>query len=505
MAEATRNPADRLDSWKEIAVYLRRGARTVQRWEREEGLPVHRLLHDQGSTVYAYKSELEAWWSRRRSPDAPEPPAGHEFGRSVAVLPFTDMSREKDQEYFCEGIAEEILNSLSRVKRLRVASRTAAFQFKAAADPREIGRRLHVSTLLEGSVRKSGSRLRIAVQLTHAAGGYQLWAARYEREMSDIFAIQDEIARNIAGALELTLTAEERGALRAGSTTDVEAYDCYLRGRKFYYRYTRREVEFALQLFARAVELDPAYAAAQAGLADCSSYIYLYSKRTEEVRRQAEAASRRAVELNPKSAQAQASRALALSLGGCDADAEQAFETAIALDPGLFEARYFYARHAFVRGASEKAVRLYEEAMRVRPEDYQSPLLVAQIYDDLGRPADARASRERGVRIAAEHLQLNPDDVRALYMAANGMVALGQRERGREWVERALLMQPDDPMVLYNVGCIYAMLGMREQAIDCEERAVHNGLTQKGWLEHDSNLDPLRGEPRFQTLLRSLE
>jgi TolB-like protein/Flp pilus assembly protein TadD len=504
-ARAVKSAADRLDSWKEIAGYLRRGARTLQRWEREQGLPVHRLRHEQGSTVYAYRSELDAWMARQ-GPEVDAPPAaGEEAAPSIAVLPFADISREKDQGYFCEGMAEEIINALSRLKGLRVASRTSAFQFRtAAADSREIGRRLRVGTLLEGSVRKAGNQLRIAVQLTDAESGYQLWSACYDREISDVFAIQEEIAQNIIATLEVELTAEESGAMQRPPTRNVQAYDYYLRGRRFYYLYNRRDVEFAIRLFSRAVEVDPAFALAHAGLADCWAYIYLNAERSERARTEADTASLRAVELEPGSAQAQASRGLALSLQGRTADAERAFESAIRLDPDLFEAQYFYARHAFACGEPEKAVRLYEQAMRVRPEDYQAPLLVAQIYDDLGRHDEAAACRERGIANAEAHLAVNPDDVRAVYMAANGLAALGRRERAIEWARRALETAPNEGMVLYNVGCIYALAGRLEEAIQVLERAVDHGLSHTGWYLHDSNLDPLRGTPRFQKLLARL-
>ena len=500
--EARAREDERLESWKEIAAYLRRGARTVQRWEREEGLPVHRLQHDTLGSVYAYRSELDRWWTARSASDAP---AAAAVEASVAVLPFADMSQERDQAYFCEGIAEEITNALGRVEGLRVASRTSAFHFRpGTAEGREIARRLRVRTLLEGSVRKSGDRVRITVQLDDAQTGYQLWAARYDRDMGDIFAVQDEIARAVVGALRLALTPPQAALLWRPGTRDPRAYDCYLRGRAFYEEYGTREVEAAIPFFSRAVELDPAYPQAHAGLADCWSYLYLYRDRSEPNRDNAERASLRAVTLDAGSAQAQASRGLALSISGRNAEAERAFEEAVRLDPSLFEAHYFYARHAFASGHASKALRLYEEAMRVRPEDYQAPLLVAQIYDDDGRPAEAAAVRRLGVERATRRLELDPDDARALYMAANGLAALGEADRAREWAQRARALRPDDGMVLYNVGCVLALLGLPQDALECLDEAVRNGLRQRGWYEHDSNLDPLRSYQRFQELLREL-
>jgi adenylate cyclase len=424
---------------------------------------------------------------------------------SIAVLPFADMSREKDQGYFCDGIAEEIINALCRIQGLRVASRTGSFQFKGTAtDLREIGNRLRVETVLEGSVRKSDNRLRITVQLVEAARGFHLWSESYDREMRDVFAIQQEIARNVVRALRVTISPQEKGALAEIPTSHVQAYDYYLRGRSFYYRYGRHDIEFALQLFSRAIELDLGYALAHAGLADCWSYIYLYSERKDAVRLQAEAAGRRAVELAPESAQAQASFAVAMSLGPHKEEAQAAFEKAIRLDPTLFEAWYFYARHAFAGGDMPKAATLYEEAMRVRPEDFYSPLLVAQVYQELGRPEDARAARERGVALVERHIDLHPDDARALYMGANGLVALGERDKGLDWARRARKIDPDDPMLLYNLGCIHSLAGDVEEAIDLLERAASGGLLQKGWYEHDGDLEPLRGHPRFKALLERM-
>ncbi len=421
---------------------------------------------------------------------------------SIAVLPFADMSREKDQDYFCDGIAEEIINALCRVQGLRVASRTGSFQFKdTTADLREIGNRLRVESVLEGSVRKSDSRLRITVQLIDAARGFHLWSESYDREFNDVFAIQQEIAHSVVRALRVTLSPQEKGALAEIPTSQVQAYDYYLRGRSFYYRYARHDIEFALQLFSRAIELDAGYALAHAGLADCWSYIYLYSERKDAVRLQAEAAGCRAVELAPDSAQAQASFAVALSLGPRKEEAKAAFEKAIELDPTLFEAWYFYARHVFAGGDLIKAVALYEEAMRVRPEDFYSPLLVGPVYDRLGRTEDARAAREHGLALVERHIDIHPDDARALYMGAIGLIALGEKDKGRDWARRARKIDPDDPMLLYNLGCFHSLAGDVEEAIDCLERAATGGLLQKGWYENDGDLDALRSHTRFQALL----
>ena len=425
--------------------------------------------------------------------------------RAVAVLPFVDLSREKDQDYLCEGLAEEILIALSKVEGLRVASRAASFRFRSReADVRETGRRLGVEALVHGSVRKSGDRLRVAVELVNVADGFAIWTDVFDRGMEDVFAVQDEIARCVVHALGVRLTEAERETLGKPAAADVRAFDYYLQARKFFYQYSRKSMRFARELLERAIALDPAYARAWSGVADCCAFLYLNGGRRAEDAEQADTASRRALELDPALAEAHASRGTALSLLGRHEEAERAFEAAIRLDPGLFEAHYFYARDAFTRGEPEKAIRQYEAAMRARPEDYQSPLLVGQIFEDLGRTAEAQAVRRRGVRIAEEHLRLRPDDARALYMGANGLVALGETPRGLEWADRALALDPEDAMLLYNIGCIRAMAGSVDGALDCLERSVRAGMRNRGWLEHDSNLDAVRSDPRFEALMRSL-
>jgi serine/threonine protein kinase/Tfp pilus assembly protein PilF len=425
---------------------------------------------------------------------------------SIAVLPFANMSPDPEQEYFCEGIAEELINGLGRIRNLRVASRTSAFQFKGTKhDIREIGERLNVEKVVEGSVRKSGSQLRITVQLVNVADGYRLWSERYDRKMEDIFAIQDEIAESIVQALEVTLSPKERRLIQNVATRDVEAYDFYLRGRKYFYEFDRRNWELARQMFERAIKLDPSYALAYAALADCWSFLFMYAGSSERERLLAEEASRKALELDPDLAEAHASRGMVLSLSKNHDQAAEHFEKAIALNAKLYEAYYFYARASVAQGKYLKAARLYEQAIEVRPEDYQAPLLLPQVYRSLGRPDDVSRAYREGIDKARRHLELNPDDVRALYLCGGALVESGAPDEGLDMVNRAVTIAPNETGLLYNVACIYSSQGRVDEALEHLERAVRAGYNHRAWMETDSDLDPIRQHPRFQALLRQID
>jgi non-specific serine/threonine protein kinase len=430
---------------------------------------------------------------------------GGDDAASVAVLPFVDMSPEKDQDYFCEGLAEELINALVSIEDLRVASRTSAFRFKGSQqDIREIGRRLGVSTVLEGSVRKAGNQVRISVQLVNVDDGYHLWSSRFDRKLEDVFAIQDEISQNIVEALQVTLTPKASQAAEKAAPADVQAYDYYLKGRKFFYEFRAKGFELARQMFARAIVIDENYARAYAGVADCCSFLYMYYESSDANLKEADAASRKAVEVNPDSAEAHASRGLALSLSGRYEEAASEFERAIELNPKLYEAHYFFGRALFAQGRHAEAAEKYEEACRVNPEDYQAPFFLAQTYLCLHRRAHASAAFRKAVEATKHHLAYHADDARALYLGAAGLIELGEMEPAQDWVERALEIDPNDALVLYNVACTYAQLGENENAIDCLEKAIDSGMGQKEWIENDPYFDPLRTNPRFQQLLERL-
>ena len=431
--------------------------------------------------------------------------ASHRVVHSIAVLPFADMSPAKDQDYFCEGIAEEIINALTKLDALQVASRSSAFAFKGKnQDIRQVGEQLNVATVMEGSVRKAGNRLRITAQLIKVADGYHLWSERYDRDLEDVFAVQDEIAENIVRALRVVLTEEQRRAIERPHTGNVEAYEFYLRGRQFFYQFREKGLQFARRMFSRAIEIDPSYARAYAGIADCSSQLYKYWDASTANLEQADAASRKALELAPDLAEAHAARGFALTLGGSHEEANREFETAIRLDPKLYEGYLYYANGRFAEGKLAEAARLFELASAVRTEDYQAPALAGLCYAGLERHEESRAAFERAVRAAGRHLELNPDDPRAHYLGAIAWCRLGQVDKGLEWGDRALALDPDDAGVLYNVACLNAVGGEPERALDLLEHAVENGFGHKEWIEHDPDLASLRTNPRYQALLNRL-
>jgi len=435
------------------------------------------------------------------TPDG-SPLQGGSAGKSIAVLPFTNMSADPEGDFFADGIADEIITALSKVKALRVVSRTSSFTFKGKNDDiREIGRKLQVSTILEGSIRKAGKRLRLNAQLVRTNDSSQLWAERYDRELDDVFAIQDEIASSIVSALRVVLTEDEKKAIEHVPTTNVEAYEFYLRGRQFFHQHRRRALEFAMQMFDRAIELDPGYALAHCGVADCSSFLYQYYYASQENLNRAQSASRRALELAPHLAEAHASRGLAVSLTGQFEDAEKEFLEALRLDPKSFEAAYFYGRACSAVGKVEDAVKCFERAALVRPEDFVTQMFLANNYEILGRVDDSTSARRRGYDAARRHLELNPDNPRALYMGALALSGLGESERAREWNRRALKMEPDDPSVLYNIACVFARESQPDDAVAALTKAIDNGFGHWAWIEHDNDLDSIRGEAGFIKLL----
>ena len=436
------------------------------------------------------------------SPDTASPDADQ---RSIAVLPFVNMSGDPANEYFSDGISEEILNLLTKLPKLRVSSRTSSFAFKGKKiHMPAVAQRLGVGTVLEGSVRRAGDRVRITAQLIDTKSDSHLWSETYDRKLEDVFAIQDDIAHCIVTALRVTLTPKERRAIQYAATSNPQAYDFYLRGRSYYNAMTKRGFTHALTLYQEAIDRDPNYALAFAGIADVYSFLFKYGGGTPEIAGRALDASERAVALDPELAEARTSRGLALSINNRHAEAEVEFERALQLKPSLYEAYYYYGRDCVSQGRNDKAARLFAQSVALNPDNYEALIFLAGAYRSSGRPGDAEDTDRRVVAAVEKHLEMYPDDARALYIGAQALVATGNPERAMKWAERALDAAPDEPSVLYNLGCMYSLMGNKDRAIALVDEAVKLGFGYRAWLEKDGDLDPLRDDPRFQAILARL-
>ncbi len=429
--------------------------------------------------------------------------AASEAPDSVAILPFVDMSPERDQEYFCDGIAEEIINALCCIRDLRIASRTSSFQFKGrAADVREIGRMLGVGAVLEGSVRKAGERVRITAQLVSSADGYHLWSESYDRELSDVFAIQTEIAQKLVEALRVSLSRQERELIQRRGTSNPEAYDLYLRGQACLRDGTDTEMAPAIQFFREAILRDEHFAQAHAGLANAWSMKGLWrTGMTQADFDEAFAASRRALELEPRMPEAYIARGQLLALQGHTTEAYQDFEEAIRLNPSSFDAYYSYGRHRFQGGEFERAVSLYEAAIRLRPDDYQVRCMLVTALMKLGRTEQHGEAARRAMLAVERQLGIDAEDGRALQLGAVNAAMLGLPEKAREFAARVLKVRPDSFATYYNVACAYSLLGDIDDALAMLDQAVQHGRGNLEWIERDPDFDALRPDPRFDAIL----
>jgi adenylate cyclase len=441
------------------------------------------------------------WRSHRAAPARAE-------GASIAVLPFKDLSPAKDQDWMCDGIAEEIIDALCTITGLRVAARSSSFQFKdKQADAPVMARALGVSTLLEGSVRKLGDRLRVSARLV-SSDGYELWSDKFDRGVQDAFAIQEEIARAVVAALRLRVSSDEKSRLRRSGTTNPEAYEMYLRGRQYLNGAGPENYEHARQMFKRAIALDAAFAQPQAGLADADFFILQWLLAAKEaqpaLRAEALAASEKALQLDPDLAEAHVARANVLTVLGRKEEADQGFRRAIALGPGLRDAWYYHGRFLFSVQRYAEAARAYEQAARIDPDDYDSLTLVAMPYTKIGETTKAREANRRALEAADRVLLRSPDDVRALYMSGLSLISRGERQQGIDRLEQAIALRPYDFAVLYNAACGFTAAGKPERALELLDRAVGTGKGFRAWIENDPDLDPLRGLPRFQQILARL-
>ena len=420
-------------------------------------------------------------------------------GPSIAVLPFPDMSAEKDQEHFCDGLTEELLNVLTRIPNLRVASRTSSFSFKGKeTNLKEAAEKLQVAHILEGSVRKSGNKIRVTAQLIEAETDSHLWSETYDRELDDIFAIQDDIASQILESMKCQLGAE---SLVDATTDDPTAYQYFLRSRGYAISGSKRDIELSIEMLRKAVETDPDFLRAWVHLAEqCAIYALFFSKDKTWCRIADEAADK-ATELAPDQAESHLARGYAHATGERFAESERELLKALELDPALGIAWHHLARAQQHQGKVEDSFASFENATEYDPDDFVSPLLCSANYFGSGDKDGARRIARIGVDRAERILEDYPDNQRAYYLGAGGLLRLGENDKAMKWAEHALKLNPDDPATRYNLACFFAKFeDSHERALDL----LASSVVSRSWIANDSSLDPLRDYPRFKEIFDSL-
>jgi adenylate cyclase len=430
---------------------------------------------------------------------------------SIAVLPFTNMSGDSEQEYFADGITEDIITDLSQVSALFVVARNTAFTYKGkAVEVTHVVQRLNVGYILQGSIRKAANRVRINVQLIAGVTGDHLWAKRFDRDLADIFALQDEISKSVVAALKLKLLPKELKAISTRSTTNAQAYELYLQARaKLSISWSSKEyLRTARRLFVKAAKMDPGYARAYAGIADCDAFLWV-SGDLDVSYEQMLANSTKALELAPNLAEAHASQGVALYVAGHPADAIAAFDRATSLDSGLFEAHFFCGLSCRDTGDFHKAAVHCERAAELQSKNYQPLAMLADVHTALGH-RDQNVSAARGCLSRIEDaFGPDPEVAEVLGIGATVLIYLGDNARAEKWVRRAVLLDPESYTVRYNAACTYAVIGKLDLAQECIEFAFSHAPRARGWLlgiaKYDKQLDPLRALPDFQNLMKRLE
>ena len=430
--------------------------------------------------------------------DEPAPKVAH----SICVLPFQNMSGEPEQEYFSDGISEDIITDLSNVSALSVIARNTSFTFKGqSVDVKEVAQKLGVTHVLEGSVRKAANRVRITAQLIDGAKGDHVWAARFDRDLNDIFAIQDEISKAIVDALKVKLLPGEKKAIEARGTTNVDAYNLYLMARQQWvsgnFGDPRRD-EAIVRLCHQATLLDPDYANAWALMALAQAELRFVHGKDEN----ALPAAERAIELNPALPEAHCIKARYLEEEGRADDAERQMRMAIKLDPNSWEVNREAARMLFRHDHIAEAIPFFERAVALMETDWHNPLMLITCYRSTGDKILLRNAAQVTLARAQNAVAKEPTSGHALVAGANALLILGDDERAYDWGRRALLLDPDNLVMRYNLGCAFAWQSSREKTLDMLEPFFErvNSSTHMRHIEVDPDLDPVRDDPRFQEM-----
>jgi len=421
--------------------------------------------------------------------------------KSLAVLYFENLSGVKEDEYFRDGITEDIIAELSKIKGLKVFSRPTVLAYRdKPATPSQIGQQLGAAYVLAGTLRRAGNRLRISAQLVDTHTDFPLWIERYDREMQDVFEVQDEIARKIAEALRITLSPQEQLAIAAKPTDNMQAYDLYLRARSYARRRTRQDLEFALQIYENAVSLDPAFALAHAGIANvCTLYYFDYERAAKWMDR-AVAASRRARELAEGLPEVQVAEAWISYKEGRYDEAEALVEKAIQTKPDCEGAYYLLGRALFSSGKYHVLEEMAERAIEASSDDYNVFVPILNGLGAAGKQDKYRSFRQRMILVLENQVMKVPEDARARSLLARLYAEINRPDDAIREMQFAVTLRPNDPTLHYNCACTFTALDRKTDAIESLRKAWEAGYRDAIWVRRDPDLEPLHGDPEFERL-----
>ncbi len=466
---------------------------------------VHHLLTKEPSERLGSAQELVTKLNKITPQAVKASPLSRGKEKSIAVLYFENMSSDKESDYFCSGMTEDIITDLSKIKMLKVVSRTDVLPFRdKQISTRRIGEALNVNYILEGSMRKAGERIRITSQLIDVRSGFHVWAERFDRKLENIFDLQSEVSQKIVEAFPITLSTSEREALEKRPTENLEAYDYYLRGKEFSLRRSRRDNQYTIDMFKKALTIDPDFSLAYTGLAEAYAYRYLWWDSDSSLANKAIEASQKAVQLNPALPEAHFALGLASQIENHFDEAKREYHTAIALKSDFYDA-YRWLGHAYdILGNLNEAEECYRKAIKIKPYSEEPVMFLEMNRRKAGDLEESKRLQQELGELIKRKLDLNPDDTITLSRAPSAYLNLGMKEEVLKAIKRILEIDPNDGLFLFNIACAYAKMGDKKRGLRYLKRAFKSGWRVREWAQSDPDLDTLREEEEFQSLVEQM-
>ena len=423
--------------------------------------------------------------------------------KTVAVLPFANISPDKEADYFAEGLSEELISNLARIKEINLIARSNSMKYKnSEKDIKSIGRELSARYIMQGTVRKFKDDLRISVQLTDVSKEFQLWGDTYKGKMEDVFDIQEKVAKEIVEALRISLSPTEKMVLEKRATLNHEAFDLCLKARNFLNKLSKNNIQFAIQLFQKAIEIDPRYAAGYAGLSEAYASQYRYAEKNSTLLDKAIDSGLRALMYDPTLSDAYAALALAYFEKKLPDEALTAGRKAIELDTNNYIAHWILGRIYYSTDRNEEAIDLFKKVIKINTEFYSAYNDLVVCYEKLGKKEEHDVTLQKLMELYPRYLSQNPDDARGHIFYAHALLYHGNVKEAENEAEKAIDLSPNDALMSYNVACFNSRIGNKESSINYLKQAINLGYANYEWIKRDTDLNNIRNEFEYVELMK---